>query len=897
MVARVALFFHFSFLPFLSPAQLDELYEHGFLDEDEYDRRRQDILNSLSFDSTAGPEDVAGDGVDTCHECGDAFDEINPPFCANCGAKTRYFGKQSVAADEDESSDELPLPPPPPIDSDSDDEFGKDMLDELLDDLRVTDSSSSSSRQTFHNSGTERFSNRQVAAKPPVTSKPLVRDTFMVSGSERFSERQVERSREDKAKVKAKAKQAGARPAVGGDASWEALQAQMKKKQQEKQLQKETISRDTFASTGRERFSGRQAKPRPSEKKRAEEEQWSRLQSQMQSKKKGESGPKKQPQLQGGQMADDLDAELAALEAGFDEEVIRSEARKKQLDRDTFVGSSGHERFSKRSVQTRHVAADLDAELAALENDLDDDVEVVVKPKTKKKQASAVAPATMLARDTFAGHSGQERFSERQRGAVVAPMEPVDDLDAELAALEADLGDHLSPSAPKGRTVEMARPVGTAQPKKVVRRTGVKVEDAKGGPALPEGLKWKQTPAQSKELPRSTFAHQGTDRFSDRRDPALPKGLQETPPDQMCSFCQKGIGKGEKFKTALGVLWHAGCFKCGVCSKQLVKGMKFFKGDLPGSAVCEDCKGKRRNVCHLCKGLTAKKELVNVMGRKVHTKCFRCNICDTSLLGGYLEVKGQFVCIAHKDCDPVPRNWADPNDRGPGTAAARPVVKFGPSEEEKARIQKKKKDLEAQKQQQQQLQKRQQQQKNERQAQQHRMRQTTQSEHDVMVDLDLLNDLLDETGPIGGAPVVDDDEYWRQRESESEMSAIRESDILRYANTDGRVSEVRKPRRSSRRVEASPQYEDDDDDDDDDDDGVGSRMSSAGMLDEADKPDWMKAREQEQRGSFRSNARKAQQELDQKQGVDDGYYSMDSDDDDDDDEMMMRVTYQPKSRQ
>jgi hypothetical protein len=188
-----------------------------------------------------------------------------------------------------------------------------------------------------------------------------------------------------------------------------------------------------------------------------------------------------------------------------------------------------------------------------------------------------------------------------------------------------------------------------------------------GGPELPGGMQWVQTPIKTATSSRSTFAHTGDERFSERKDPSLPKGTLTESPDKLCAYCHNEIVAGQKFKTALNLLWHNGCFKCGVCLKPLEKGMKFFRGDLD-SAICEDCKGKRKNCCPLCTKPLAKQEVVNVTGMKIHTKCFRCNICDTSLLGGYIQKKGQFLCLAHREADPVQRNWADPNDRGPGTA-------------------------------------------------------------------------------------------------------------------------------------------------------------------------------------------------------------------------------------
>lgn len=95
-----------------------------------------------------------------------------------------------------------------------------------------------------------------------------------------------------------------------------------------------------------------------------------------------------------------------------------------------------------------------------------------------------------------------------------------------------------------------------------------------------------------------------------------------------------------------------------------------------GSAICEDCKGKRRQVCHLCKRPTAKQEIVSIQGYKMHTECFRCNICDTSLLAGYVISGDQFLCIAHRACEPVERTWA-PGEKGPGKAPAKQPVVYG----------------------------------------------------------------------------------------------------------------------------------------------------------------------------------------------------------------------------
>jgi hypothetical protein len=685
----------------------------------------------------------------------------SPPFCANCGAKTKYFGKASTTSyvySESDESDDLPEPPPPV--PDDEDEFGQDMLDELLDELRLDGGGSTrgtASRDTFAVKGTERFSERE-GRKPKQQSTKMPRDTFAVKGTERFSGREEETSREAKAKAKAKAKAAGAKPAVGGG-DWEQLQAQMKKKQQSKKTQTNVSSRDTFAVSGTERFSGRQVQP----------------------KKKTAAAPKKSVMQSD---VDELDAELAMLEADLNEGVGSSSSsgssasKASNMSRDTFA-VSGTERFSGR--QTKQSSRGVEKQAAKpMPRDTFANVSGTERFSGRQtKQAPRQQKQQQMPRDTFANVSGTERFSGRERREMGRQTKQVEadiaDFDAELAALEADLGENMMDDVPPpsgapsaGRVHVMSQPVMQQMPQKKVlhsNRKAVKTEKAQGGPALPEGLSWQQTPIRQ-EMERGTFAHNGTDRFSERKNPNLPKGVITEEPAQACAGCHKPIAPGEKFKTALNAVWHATCFKCGICLKPLVKGMKFFKGDM-GSAVCEDCKKKRRQLCYLCKKPTARAEIVNVTGLKVHTHCFRCNICDTSLVSGYIQSKGQFLCIAHGKLEPVQRNWADPNDRGPGTAPERAPVQFAPSESDrKLRAEKKRRQDEMAKER----------------ANMRNYRQTMQGEKDALVDLDLLNDLLEEDGPTGN--------YVQGQED-------RASDILRYADADRASSGVRKPRRSS----------------------------------------------------------------------------------------------------
>lgn len=226
--------------------ELEELFEEGFIDEAQYERRRKQILNQSGAFAEPAP---VSDG-DKCDACGDLFDEVAPPWCANCGAKTKYHEKTKPRASED------PLPKRSTNVATTRDGFEDDMLEALLSDLAMDP------RGTAGSGG---------AGGANVQTRSMPRDTFAVRGDERFSERDLESSREAKAAAKKKVVAQGARPAMGGD-TWEEMQQQIKRKNTNTQIQQQpkpqaaqpkpqvaqpALPRDTFAAAGDERFSER----------------------------------------------------------------------------------------------------------------------------------------------------------------------------------------------------------------------------------------------------------------------------------------------------------------------------------------------------------------------------------------------------------------------------------------------------------------------------------------------------------------------------------------------------------------------------------------------------------------------------------------------------------------
>ncbi len=184
----------------------------------------------------------------------------------------------------------------------------------------------------------------------------------------------------------------------------------------------------------------------------------------------------------------------------------------------------------------------------------------------------------------------------------------------------------------------------------------------------------------------------------------------------------------------------------------------------------------------------------------------------------------------------------------------------------------------------------------------------------VEADLDMLAQLLEEGEGLPSrqqnerstrrALEQEEEDFFRQTESEiareseahrRQNESIRFSEVKKpsrnsvrasEAQAPPRVSEVKKPSRNSRRqTVVEDEYDNDGD----------SRLSSVKMMEEADKPDWQKQREAEERGSFRSNVKGKQRELDRQQGINEdagGYYS--DSDDLSDDEPKFKMTYSSK---
>ncbi|EDO32541.1 predicted protein, partial [Nematostella vectensis] len=98
----------------------------------------------------------------------------------------------------------------------------------------------------------------------------------------------------------------------------------------------------------------------------------------------------------------------------------------------------------------------------------------------------------------------------------------------------------------------------------------------------------------------------------------------------------------------LGNLYHAQCFLCHTCGKEL-RGQEFYR--LENRVYCkQDYKSLERHQrpkrCHSCKEVIGQR-ILQTLGRDYHPVCFRCCVCEVELEGTPFTVDRQnaIYCI------------------------------------------------------------------------------------------------------------------------------------------------------------------------------------------------------------------------------------------------------------
>ncbi|XP_058160325.1 filamin-binding LIM protein 1 [Dasypus novemcinctus] len=126
--------------------------------------------------------------------------------------------------------------------------------------------------------------------------------------------------------------------------------------------------------------------------------------------------------------------------------------------------------------------------------------------------------------------------------------------------------------------------------------------------------------------------------------PEEPVGLPDrVASTDICAFCHKTVSPRELAVEAMKRQYHAQCFTCRTCRRQLA-GQSFYQKD--GRPLCEPCYQDTLEKCGKC-GEALQEHIVRALGRAFHPSCFTCVTC-TRCIGDEsfaLDSQNEVYCL------------------------------------------------------------------------------------------------------------------------------------------------------------------------------------------------------------------------------------------------------------
>ncbi|KAM6218851.1 filamin-binding LIM protein 1 isoform 2-T2 [Rhynchocyon petersi] len=122
--------------------------------------------------------------------------------------------------------------------------------------------------------------------------------------------------------------------------------------------------------------------------------------------------------------------------------------------------------------------------------------------------------------------------------------------------------------------------------------------------------------------------------------PAVPPQLSN---GDICAFCHKTVSPRELAVEAMKRQYHAQCFTCRTCRRQLA-GQRFYQKD--GRPLCEPCYQDTLEKCGKCAEVV-QDHIIRALGQAFHPNCFTCVACarcigDESFA---LDSKNEVYCL------------------------------------------------------------------------------------------------------------------------------------------------------------------------------------------------------------------------------------------------------------
>ncbi|XP_047410662.1 filamin-binding LIM protein 1 [Sciurus carolinensis] len=117
---------------------------------------------------------------------------------------------------------------------------------------------------------------------------------------------------------------------------------------------------------------------------------------------------------------------------------------------------------------------------------------------------------------------------------------------------------------------------------------------------------------------------------------------RETSTD-ICAFCHKTVSPRELAVEAMKRQYHAQCFTCRTCRRQLA-GQSFYQKD--GRPLCEPCYQDTLEKCGRC-GVVVRDHIIRALGQAFHPACFTCVSCARCLgdESFALDSQSQVYCL------------------------------------------------------------------------------------------------------------------------------------------------------------------------------------------------------------------------------------------------------------
>ncbi|KFO19134.1 Filamin-binding LIM protein 1 [Fukomys damarensis] len=133
--------------------------------------------------------------------------------------------------------------------------------------------------------------------------------------------------------------------------------------------------------------------------------------------------------------------------------------------------------------------------------------------------------------------------------------------------------------------------------------------------------------------------------------PAEPAEEEELPPPpeeplgipdsevtaDICAFCHKTVSPRELAVEAMKKQYHAQCFTCRTCRRQLA-GQSFYQKD--GRPLCEPCYQDTLEKCGRC-GAVVWDNIIRALGQAFHPACFTCVSCARRIGAESFALDGQ----------------------------------------------------------------------------------------------------------------------------------------------------------------------------------------------------------------------------------------------------------------